>query len=167
MLYLKEANMEDAAKEYAFVSELPQCENGFTNECPGVSEEEFTSRVLPRMIAFARGEGLPAGYVPETSLFLWEDGEIVGLFRVRHVLTEWLRKGAGHIGYSIARGSRGRGLATRGLALALDFARAVVREDEIYMSVNKDNAASLRVQQKNGAYIHHSDDKQHYTRIKL
>ena len=32
MLYLKEANMEDAAKEYAFVSELPQCENGFTNE---------------------------------------------------------------------------------------------------------------------------------------
>ena len=74
MLYLKEANMEDAAKEYAFVSELPQCENGFTNECPGVSEEEFTSRVLPRMIAFARGEGLPAGYVPETSLFLWEDG---------------------------------------------------------------------------------------------
>ena len=67
MLYLKEANMEDAAKEYAFVSELPQCENGFTNECPGVSEEEFTSRVLPRMIAFARGEGLPAGYVPETS----------------------------------------------------------------------------------------------------
>ena len=167
MIYLKEANMEDAAKEYAFVSELPQCENGFTNECPGVSEEEFTSRVLPRMIAFARGEGLPAGYVPETSLFLWEDGEIVGLFRVRHALTEWLRKGAGHIGYSIARGSRGRGLATRGLARALDFARAVVREDEIYMSVNKDNAASLRVQQKNGAYIHHSDDKQHYTRIKL
>ena len=40
MLYLKEANMEDAAKEYAFVSELPQCENGFTNECPGVSEED-------------------------------------------------------------------------------------------------------------------------------
>ena len=53
------------------------------------------------------------------------------------------------------------------LALALDFARSVVREDEIYMSVNKDNPASLRVQQKNGAYIHHSDDKQHYTRIKL
>ena len=117
------------------------------------------------MIAFARGEGLPAGYVPETSLFLWEDGEIVGLFRVRHALTEWLRKGAGHIGYSIARGSRG--LATRGLALALDFARSVVREDEIYMSVNKDNPASLRVQQKNGAYIPHSDDKQHSTRIML
>ena len=114
MLYLKEANVEDAAKEYAFVSELPQCENGFTNECPGVSEAEFTSRVLPRMIAFARGEGLP-----------------------------------------------------KGLALALEYARSVVREDEIYMSVNRDNAASLRVQQKNGAYVHHADDKQYYTRIKL
>ena len=35
------------------------------------------------------------------------------------------------------------------------------------MSVLKDNPASLRVQQKNGAYIHHSDEKQYYTRIKL
>ena len=63
--------------------------------------------------------------------------------------------------------ARPRLRALRGAPLALDFARSVVREDEIYMSVNKDNAASLRVQQKNGAYIHHSDDKQHYTRIKL
>lgn len=167
MIYLKEANMECAAKEYAFVSRLPLCENGFANECPGVSEAEFTERVLPRMMAFARGEGLPVGYVPETSLFLWEDGEIVGLFRVRHALTELLREGAGHIGYSIARERRGRGLATKGLALALEFARTVVPEDEIYMSVLKDNPASLRVQQKNGAYIHHSDEKQYYTRIKL
>lgn len=167
MLCLKEANLEDAAAEYAFISELPQCENGFTNECPGVSEAEFTERVLPRMIAFSHGEELPAGYVPETSLFLWEDGEIVGLFRVRHALTEWLREGAGHIGYSISKSARGRGLATSGLALALEYARGVVAEDEIYMSVNRDNAASLRVQQKNGAYIHHSDCAQHYTRIKL
>ena len=167
MLYLKEANMEDAAKEYAFVSELPQCENGFTNFCFGMSEEEFTERALPRMIDFARGVGLPEGYVPETNLFLWEDGEIVGLFRLRHALTEWLRVGAGHIGYSIAPSARGRGLATRGLALALDYARKIVRDDEIYMSVSKANPASLRVQQKNGAYIHHSDGEWHYTRIKL
>ena len=72
-----------------------------------------------------------------------------------------------HKGCSLALASGGGGLGRRGGALALDFARAVVREDEIYMSVNKDNPASLRVQQKNGAYIHHSDDKQHYTRIKL
>lgn len=167
MIYLKEANLEDAAKEYAFIRELPPCENGFTNFCFGMSEEEFTARALPRMMDFARGAGLPVGYVPETNLFLWEDGEVVGLFRLRHALTEWLRVGAGHIGYAIAKPHRGRGLATRGLALALEYARGIVREDEIYMSVSRTNAASLRAQQKNGAYIHHSDGEWHYTRIKL
>ncbi len=36
---------------------------------------------------------------------------------------------------------------------------------EIYMCVNKDNPASLRVQIKNGAYIHHENDKKYFTRI--
>lgn len=36
---------------------------------------------------------------------------------------------------------------------------------EVYMSVNKDNPASLRVQIKNGAYIHHENEKEYFTRI--
>ena len=32
--------------------------------------------------------------------------------------------------------------------------------------VHKDNPASLRVQMKNGAYIHHEDERESYTRIK-
>jgi hypothetical protein len=42
----------------------------------------------------------------------------------------------------------------------------MIKEDEIYMSVHKDNPASLRVQIKNGAYVHHEDEKEFYTRIK-
>ena len=38
---------------------------------------------------------------------------------------------------------------------------------EVYMSVNKDNPASLRVQMKNGAYIHHENEKEFFTRINL
>lgn len=106
MIYLKEADMEAAAKEYAFVSRLPLCENGFANEYPGLSEAESTERVLPRMMAFERGKGLPVGYVPGTSLFLWKDGEIVGLFRVRRALAELLREGA-------AAASRRRGWRSR------------------------------------------------------
>ena len=36
---------------------------------------------------------------------------------------------------------------------------------EVYMSVNKDNQASLRVQIKNGAYIHHENEKEYFTRV--
>lgn len=46
-----------------------------------------------------------------------------------------------------------------------DFIRQLP-EDEIYMSVHKDNPASLKVQLKNGAYIHHEDEKEFYTRVK-
>jgi hypothetical protein len=42
----------------------------------------------------------------------------------------------------------------------------MIKEDEIYMSIHKDNPASLRAQIKNGAYIHHEDEKEFYTRVK-
>ena len=42
MIYLKEANIEDAQKEYEFITQLPEDENGFTNRDFGCSYEEFT-----------------------------------------------------------------------------------------------------------------------------
>lgn len=167
MLYLKEANIEDVEEEYAFITGLPADENGFTNNDWGIAKAEFLNTVLPRMINHSKGIDLPDGFVPGTEFFLWEDDTIVGLFRIRHYLNEFLRNDAGHIGYGIKKEHRGRGLATKGLALAIEKAKEIVREDEIYMSVNCDNLASLEVQEKNGAYIHHSDDAKHYTRIKI
>ena len=167
MLYLKEANMEDVEKEYVFITELPEDENGFTNANFGISREDFEQKVLPQMINFSKGIGLPEGYVAETDFFLWEDEEIVGLFRIRHELNDFLRNGAGHIGYGIKKEYRGRGLATKGLQMTIEKAKEIIKEDEIYMSVHIDNSASLKVQQNNGAYIHHSDEKEHYTRIKI
>ena len=113
MLYLKEANMEDASKEYAFYAALPEDENGFTNPFFGMSEAEFITDALPRLIGYARGEGLPEGFVPATEYFLWEDDQIVGLFRLRHELNDHLRRHAGHIGYAIRKDCRGRGLPVR------------------------------------------------------
>lgn len=166
MLCLKEANWADARAEYEFLTRCPE-ENGFTNPDYGVSWEQFRRTVLPRMLASAQGVGLRPGYVPQTSYFLWDGEAIVGLFRLHHYLNDALRGGAGHIGYVVGPQYRGRGYATRGLALTLEEARAVIPEDEVYLAVNKDNPASLRVQINNGAYIHHENELEYYTRIKL
>lgn len=166
MLYLKEANRTDIEKEHAFIANCPE-ENGFTNPDYGVSRAEFEQRVLPRMLDSAEGKNLRPGYVPQTTYFLWADGEIVGVFRLRQYLNEALRNGAGHIGYVIGKAHRGKGYATQGLALVLEKAREIIPEDEVYLSVNKDNPASLEVQLRNGAYIHHEDELEYYTRIKL
>lgn len=166
MLYLKEANWDDMEKEYEFITNLPANENGFTNPDFGVTRDEFENTVLPRYLNYARGIGLPTGYVPSTEYFLWNDDTIVGLFRIRHKLNGFLRNGAGHIGYGIMKEYRGKGYATEGLRLVVKKAWEIIEEDEIYMSVNKNNPASLQVQIKNGAYIHHEDNTEFYTRIK-
>lgn len=165
MLYLKEANFEDIEKEYLFVRDIPEDENGFTNQWHGISREDF-DEALQIMIDYAKGEKLPEGYVPETFLFLWNDDEIVGQYRIRHYLCESLREGAGHIGYFIYKSHRGKGYGTEGLRLTLEKARQIIPEDEIYLRVNRDNPASLHVMLKNGGYIHHEDEVKYYVRIK-
>ncbi len=166
MIYLKEANMEDAEKEYEFITQLPEDENGFMNQYYGCSYEEFVNKILPGYIDHSKGINLNPGHVPQTACFLWDDDQLVGLFRVRHHLCEALANGAGHIGYGIRKEFRGKGYASEGLRLAIEKAWTIIPEDEIYMSVHKDNPASLRVQLKNGAYIHHENEAEYYTRVK-
>lgn len=166
MVYLKEANLEDVEKEYQFITNTPENENGFTNSAFGCSREEFETTILPAYINHSKGIGLKAGRVSETEFFLWNDDEIVGLFRIRHKLNEALANGAGHIGFGIGKEYRGKGYANEGLRLTIEKAWEIIPEDEIYMSVSKSNPASLKVQLKNGAYIHHEDEKEFYTRIK-
>lgn len=165
MLYLKEVNY-NVEKEYSFVRDIPVDENGFTNKWNGISREDFEKEAIKEMIDFQKGENLPEGFVPETFLFLWNDDEIVGQFRIRHYLCESLRVGAGHIGYFIKKEFRRKGYGKEGLKQTLQVARNIISEDEIYLRVNKDNPASLKVMLSNGGYIKDEDESKYYVRIK-
>ena len=165
MLCLKEANMQDLEKEWQFVKNMPEDENGLTNQWSDISLEDFQTRALPDMIRFSKGIDLPDWMVPETYLFLWKDDEIVGQFRIRHYLNDTLREGAGHIGYFIGKNFRGRGFGTEGLRLTLERARNIVPEDEFYLRVNRDNPASLRVMIKNGGRIVGESEDKIFVRI--
>ena len=165
MLSIKPANFDDAEQEWRFVAAMPADENGFTNQWHGVTRARFLAEALPEMLRFAEGVDLPDGFVPQTFLFLWQDGEIVGQFRVRHVLNDALRSGAGHIGYYIAKEYRGLGFAAEGLRLTLAWAATIVPEEEFYLRVNKNNPASLRVMFKNGGRIVGETEDKFFVRI--
>lgn len=165
MLYLKSANREDAEKQWLFKRSEPSKENSFINDYHGISRGDFDN-ALDTIIAQSKGLQLPDGYVPATTYFLWNDDTIVGEFQLRHYLCESLVNGSGHIGYYIAPEFRGKGYATQGLRLAVEEARKIIPEDEIYLRVDKSNSASLKVMLKNGGYIHHEDEKKYYVRIK-
>lgn len=106
------------------------------------------------------------GRVPCTHFFLWSNDNIIGLFRIRHSLNSFLADSPGHISYGIKKEYRGNGYGTEGLRLAVKIAKELISEDEIYMCVDKNNHASLQVQIKNGAYIHH-ETEEIFTRIKI
>ncbi len=167
MLYLKEANLEDWKEEYEAIKKISRNENGFENKYYDKTEEEFKEQVIPELINHSKGIQLPNGYVPCTYYFLWNDNRIVGLFKIRHYLNEFLANGPGHIGYSILSDFRRKGYATKGLKLAIDKCKEIIPEDEIYLSVYKDNQISLKVQQNNGAYIVGETKKEYLTRIKI
>ncbi len=155
----------DYEKTYALYMSFPAEENGYINSVYGYNYARFLEWIEKKR-NWSLGKGLPEGFVPDTTYVLSDEGEYVGVFNLRHCLNDALREGAGHIGYCISKEYRGKGYATRGLALTLDKARQI-NIHEAYLSVNKDNPASLRVQIKNGAIIHHEDETQYFTRIKM
>jgi len=166
MLELRKMNWEDAEEQWKYVTALPADENGLTNRYEGVSFDEYRASVLPELMMHEKPMNMPDWFVPETYYYLWENNDLIGEFRIRHYLTDTLKAGAGHIGYSIRKSYRGKGYGTKGLALTLEIARKFVPEEEIYLRVLKSNIPSFRVICKNGGYVAAEDDDHYLLRIK-
>lgn len=163
---LRKINQEDAYAQWEYTTALPVNENGLTNPYHGISYEEYTGKVLPELISHEHPVGMPDWFVPESYYYLWDGDRLVGEFRIRHYLTEALKEGAGHIGYSIRRDVRNRGYGTAGFKLTAQIAAKIIPEEEIYLRVKKDNIASQTVMRKNGAYLTGEDEDHYFMRIR-
>ena len=166
MLELRKMNFEDITEQWKYVTALPFDENGLTNPYEGVSFDEYRENVLPKLMMHENPINMPDWFVPETYYYLWDDGILVGEYRIRHYLTDALKAGAWHIGYSIKKEYRGKGYGTKGLKLCLDIARKIVPENEIYLRVLKSNIPSFKAISNNGAYIADEDELHYLMRIK-
>ena len=167
MIYLKEINFEDRKEEYLFIKRLPEDENGFLNPFYYESEDSFYKVIIPRLINYSNRINLAPLKVPETYFFLWDDNKIVGLFKVRHYLDENLVISGGHVSYGILKEYRNMGYATTGLKLVIEKCKNIIREDEIYMSLHKNNFYSLKVMLNCGAYVYDETKDEYLTKIKL
>ena len=134
---LRKINEIDAKAQWEYTTALPEDENGLTNPYNGVSYDDYIEKVLPTLISYEHPVNMPDWFVPETYYYLWDDGRLVGEFRIRHHLTEALKSGAGHIGYSIRRDEWGKGYATAGLKLTLQEARKIGELTDYSVSVGK------------------------------
>ena len=166
MLELRKMNLKDIKEQWEYVTALPKDENGLTNPYEEITFEEYETTVLPELMMHENPVGMPEWFVPETYYYLWDEQVLVGEYRIRHYLTEALKVGAGHIGYSIKKEYRGKGYGTKGLEMVLDIAREIVPEDEIYLRVLKSNIPSFKAINGNGAYIADEDETHYLMRVK-
>ncbi|MFC5576751.1 GNAT family N-acetyltransferase [Lysobacter niabensis] len=95
------------------------------------------------------GHGLPSDVSPSSFLFAFDQGRIVGRASIRHALVPPLGEVAGHIGYAVLPAFRNRGYATQILRMAVRFAHAELGLDRVLVTCDDDNAASIRVIEKN------------------
>ena len=107
---------------------------------------------LALLAGCAQGIGIPPGFVPHSTFWLVEGGEVVGVSNLRHRLTDALRVEGGHIGYGIRPTARGRGLGREILRLTLAEARRRGIES-VLLTCAKANAASAAVIAANGGRL--------------
>lgn len=103
MLELRKMNLKDIKEQWEYVTALPKDENGLTNPYEGITFDDYETTILPELMLHENPVGMPEWFVPETYYYLWDEQVLVGEYRIRHYLTEALKVGAGHIGYSIKK----------------------------------------------------------------
>lgn len=94
------------------------------------------------------GVGLKEGWVKSTRLWLIEDEKFIGVFDVRHSLTENLKKEGGNVAYYITPSARRKGNAYQGLKLCCKYAHEVLGLKEILVTCNALNIASYKTMKK-------------------
>lgn len=108
-----------------------------------------------------KGLNLPDGWVPATMLYAFatQNGvtKIVGRFHIRQKLTPTLLKRGGHVGYAVAPGYRGQGVATQMMEQGLEYIRQNFVnkgiDDKILITCADDNTGSWKLIEKFGGVL--------------
>lgn len=95
------------------------------------------------------GIGLNEGFVPNSTFWLVEDCEILGVANLRHFLNSPLEAYGGHIGYGIRSSVRGKGYGKEILRITLlEAAKRGI--NEVLLHCSSKNIPSIKVIEANG-----------------
>lgn len=115
----------------------------------GEAFNNFTAYVEALLKQKEPNENRPDRVPGSTYWLIADDNRIVGTSRLRYWLVPRLEKEGGHIGYDIRPSERRKGYGTKLLALTLVRARDIGLE-EVLITCDSDNVASMRIIEKNG-----------------
>ncbi len=114
--------------------------------CGALRRSETAEEWLVKVRLQADPATVPEGRVQATQFLTVRasDNRLVGMLQVRHTLDDYLRKFAGHIGYSIRPSERRKGCATEQLRQALIYCKEELGLPRVLITCLDDNEASRR-----------------------
>ncbi|SRR5581483_68439 len=155
MLELMKPAVEHGPEYLAMVDEGIEIGEGYPFNDVELARNDFAAFVQ-ELEEEARGIGLPPGIPAQQTYLLVKDGRmVVGEIRFRPYIQPPYERYSGHVGYNIRPSQRGKGYATRQLALVLDEARNLgLSGVSLTIDSNSmDPEASIRVIEKNGGRL--------------
>lgn len=152
MLTLRRLGADDGAGYLAMIEDFMAAGEGYPYNDADTARSDFTA-FLADLDDEATGDNLPAGCPRQLTYLLVDGSEVLSEFRFRPYIEAPFERYHGHIAYHVRPTARGRGRATRGLALMLDEARSLGL-DEVTLTVDDpNNVGSVRVIQRNGGRL--------------
>ncbi len=118
----------------------------------GTKPDDNFDELLLKIKEREEGINLPANRVPQTELWLVENGEFIGWTKIRHRLNENLLLEGGHIGYAIRPRARKQGYGTKILELSLSVAKKL-GIDKVLVTCDDDNISSTKIIEKCGGVL--------------
>lgn len=157
---LRKLSPDDGRDIYDMLQDFPKDENGFINGCNGKTYDDF-KKWLIKSNNVSNGIGLEEWMVPQNIYWLYIDGIPVGMGKLRHYLTDKLRKEGGHGGYAILPSHRNKGYGKILLKMLIDCARDM-KIDGLLLTVQNHNTTSIKVALANNGRIEKVDTKRHF-----
>ncbi|MEI6578874.1 MAG: GNAT family N-acetyltransferase [Eubacteriales bacterium] len=161
---IKQLSLNCNSKEYEMLQTIENNENGFSNPIYEKAYEEYLLW-LQKEDDYSKGINLPEGWIPETTYFLYVDGEPIGIGRIRHSTNKHLESiGVGNLGYAISILYRGKGY---GNILFQELLKKCISfgYNNIKLFPYKNNIQTIKVMLKNGGKIVDSFDNEKYELI--
>lgn len=141
-------------------SELKQSYCDYINELGDEERYPFTLDLpfenfdawLSQVNDFSQGKNLLENSVTNSTLWLVENHEIIGVTNVRHYLNTQIEHCGGHIGLSIKPSKRGKGFGKVLMAKSIEYLRSLGVLD-IHIHCYKSNPASAQSIMANGGKL--------------
>ena len=162
--YLKELNLDMGKDVYEMYQDIPAKESGSTNECFGLSFDDFP-KYLEKEIN-RKNNKVTYADTPTITYIMYVNNNPVGLICLRTELDDNWMKWSGNFYYRIRLSERKKGYGTKILSLALEEFRRLGFK-EVYGQSSNGNVGSAKVIENNGGILLDEKDGTRYYKIEL